>query len=86
MLAGQSLGGVLFGGLVKLGLATLGAEIDGLAFVFAGGRSLFRVDRHFANRINNFHRSSSSLLGLKEIISLQHLQNGMAIPLGVSGN
>lgn len=49
---------VPFRGGVKLGLATLGAEINGLSLILARGGSLLRVNGHLANRINNFHKSS----------------------------
>ena len=46
--------------LVELHLTALGAEVNRLPFVFAGGGGLFGINRHFAYRVNNLHDFTSS--------------------------
>src|SRR5271157_6272424 len=41
--------------LIEFRFATLGAEVYRLPLVFAGGRSLFGIDGHFADRVKNLH-------------------------------
>jgi len=53
------LSNVLLRILSELGLAALGAEVYRLPFVFAGGSSLFGINRHFAYRVNNLHDFTS---------------------------
>jgi hypothetical protein len=44
---------------IESDFATLGAEVDGLAFVFAGGHSLVGINHHLANWVDDFHNTSS---------------------------
>ena len=45
--------------LIEFRFATLGAEVYRSPLVFAGGRSLFGIDGHFADRVNNLHGFTS---------------------------